>query len=68
MPKIIPKNKRTKFRKFLDKNNITIADLAQKTDIPAQTIYPYAMNYSVPSHKNLVKILAVLKCKYEDIF
>jgi len=62
MPKIIPKRQQTKFRRFLDKNNITIAFLAQKTDIPAQTIYPYVMNYSVPSHKNLLKILAVLKC------
>jgi len=69
MPKKQKPNEKTKFKRFLDKNNITIERLATATEMPFSSTYQIVMGYHEnPSMKVIRKLIYSLQCKFEEIF
>jgi len=69
MPKVIPQHKKTRFRKYLDRNKISVAFLTYKSGLAYSTIYKIVQGYSHgTSMFTIRKLLRALNCKFEDIF
>lgn len=46
----------------------SVYKLAQKLDLPHQTVYSWVWNKTQPSGEHMLKICRLLNCKYEDIY
>lgn len=47
---------------------LSIYRLAKTLELPQQTVYSWAWNKTQPTYNNLVKLLRVLDCDFEDLY
>lgn len=59
---------KTKLKKYLEKEDISIIELAYKTGIAYSTLHQYVMGTGNPRKASIDKILKQLKCEYKDVF
>ena len=66
----IPKSKKTKFRRALEENKISLKELAEVSEIPYPYLYSLYQGYNRanPRLDRIKVLLTSLQCKFEEIF
>lgn len=62
------RKRKTKFRQYVEDNDVSIEKLSNDTGIKEHTIYRIMQGYDEPSFKNVRKIVSALECTVEDLY